>query len=235
MGFKSGIILLITFGSISGLHMREQGGQRNLAFHPVNDRNKDAVLQHLRPILRATRYVGRVYYSGSCHTEGLEFVAFPPVVLHPSQSNVALKAVREMFQGDANVQVTEGADKTISVTIGEPSTALLQTEISVLRIAPMAAYNPTVAIDAVEGAREVKAAIARLGLRVPLQPSAQLLAKPSPGLPHLPAVMKNVTVGQALDSVAGTFQGIVTYGTCAQPNGKGLVEIDFVGLGAIRK
>jgi hypothetical protein len=136
-----------------------------------------------------------------------------------------------MFEGDAAVQVTEGKEKILSVTLGEPLTAILQTRISVLKIPPMAAYNPTVAIGVIEGQSEVKAAMSKLQLHFPVLMSAQLIAKPSPGLPHLPAVMKRVTVSQALDLIAVTFQGIVTYGTCTGANGMGLVEIDFVGLG----
>ncbi|MGA7080677.1 MAG: hypothetical protein WBQ43_20140 [Terriglobales bacterium] len=95
---------------------------------------------------------------------------------------------------------------------------------------PIAQYNPTLAIGAVENSEEVKAALAKLGLRAPVLLSEQLLAKPSSGLPHLPAVMKNITFGQVLDSIAVTFHGMVVYGTCVQSDGKGLLEIDFVGL-----
>jgi hypothetical protein len=230
MNFRPGIVLLFTLTSLSALQANAQD-QHGLRLHPVIYQNEDGVFTHLARILRATGRVGRVYYGGSCRTEGLGSVDFPEVVVHPPQSNTALRAVREMFQGDAAVQVTEGKEKILSVTIGEPSTAILKTRISVLRIAPMAAYNPTGAIGVVEGASEVKAAMAKLGLRFPLRLSEQLLAKPSPGLPHFPSVMKGVTVGQALDAIAVTFQGIVAYGTCPGANGMGLVEIDFVGLG----
>ncbi|HEV2289678.1 MAG TPA: hypothetical protein VGR81_12060 [Candidatus Acidoferrales bacterium] len=70
----------------------------------------------------------------------------------------------------------------------------------------------------------------KLGLRVPLQLSEQLLATPAPGLPHLPAEMKDVTVNQILNSIAVTFKGIVIYGTCTHPNGGGLIQIRFTGL-----
>ncbi|MGO9862200.1 MAG: hypothetical protein ACLPLR_01205, partial [Terriglobales bacterium] len=161
---------------------------------------------------------------------GLEFVAFPEVDVHPPQSNTAVEAVREMFRGNEEIQVVEEPQKIISVTVGKPLTALLDTTISSFRIAPIAQYNPTLAIGAVENTEEVKAAMAKLGLRAPLLLSEQLLAKPSSRLSHLPAVVKNITFGQVLNSIAATFDGIVVYGTCVQSDGKGLLEIDFVGL-----
>lgn len=224
MSARPSIVLLFTLVCLSEPQINAQA-------QPVSYQSEDSVFTRLGRILRATGYVGRVYYGGRCHTGGLGSVDFPRVVVHPTQSNTALSAVSEMFQGDAAVQVSEGREKILSATIGEPSTAILKTRISVLRIAPMAAYNPTGAIGVVEGTSEVKAAMAKLGLRFPLELSEQLLVKPSPGLPHLPAVMKGVTVGQALDAIAVTFQGIVAYGTCPEANGMGLVEIDFVGLG----
>lgn len=49
-------------------------------------------------------------------------------------------------------------------------------------------------------------------------------------LPHLPASLKNVTMGQALDLVATTFGGIVMYQTCVEPSGKRFVSLNFVAV-----
>lgn len=204
--------------------------QEDSSQHFAGGKSEDTVLSYLRPTLRATGYAGRVYYSGACKADGLEFVAFPEVRVHPAERNAAFEAVREMFQEDAEVKVVEEPHKIISVTVGKPLTALLDAKISLFRTAPIAQYNPPLAIGAVENTKEVKAAMAKLGLRVPLQLSAQLLAKPSSGLPHLPVETKDTTVDQVLDSIAVTFRGMVVYGTCVQPDGKGLLEIDFVGL-----
>jgi hypothetical protein len=48
------------------------------------------------------------------------------------------------------------------------------------------------------------------------------------GAPHLPPLMTNVTVDDALDSVAQTFKGIVLYGACTQPDGKELFDINYI-------
>lgn len=231
MDLKAKIAIILVLVIIPGLPMPTRGeAQEKSSQHFTGGQNEDTTLGYLRPTLRAAGYAARVYYSGACKTDGLEFVAFPKVDVQPPQSNTAVEAVREMFRGNEEIQVVEEPHKIISVTVGKPLTALLGTKISLLRTAPIAQYNPPLAIGAVENTEEVKAAMTKLGLRVPLQLSGQLLAKPSPGLPHLPAEMRDMTVDQVLDSIAATFQGIVVYGTCVQPNGKGLLEIDFVGL-----
>ncbi len=229
MEFKTIVALILAV--VSGLPVPTRArAQEKSGQHFAGGRSEDAFLRYLRPTLRATGYAGRVHFSGTCETGGLEFVAFPEVDVHPPQSNTAVEAVREMFRGNEEIQVVEEPQKIISVTVGKPLTALLDTTISSFRIAPIAQYNPTLAIGAVENTEEVKAAMAKLGLRAPLLLSEQLLAKPSSRLSHLPAVVKNITFGQVLNSIAATFDGIVVYGTCVQSDGKGLLEIDFVGL-----
>lgn len=54
-----------------------------------------------------------------------------------------------------------------------------------------------------------------------------LVSGPIPGARHLPKLMENVTVDEALDSVVRTFKGIVTYGMCERPDGKDLFELDY--------
>jgi hypothetical protein len=51
---------------------------------------------------------------------------------------------------------------------------------------------------------------------------------PSNGAPHLPKVMQNVTVDEALDSVARVFNGVVLYGTCKLPDGNELFRVDYI-------
>lgn len=55
-----------------------------------------------------------------------------------------------------------------------------------------------------------------------------LVSGPAEGAPHLPPLMQSVTVDDALNSVARTFEGIVLYGTCSQPDGKELFKIDYI-------
>jgi hypothetical protein len=102
-------------------------------------------------------------------------------------------------------------------------------------MAPIIRYNPRLALAGVVDAREVQVEMARLGLRASPAFSEGLVQEPMRGVPHLPPVMKNVTVEQVLSSTAVTFKGVVVYGTCTQPNGKGLLDLNFVWLNGTGK
>lgn len=232
MNFKAGAALTLTLSVVLGLQIsaraRTQPDSRSFF---VSAQDEDSLLNYLGSALRTSGHAGRLDYAGSCQKDSMEFVAFPRIaVSQPSGNLMALGAVQQIFRGDAGVNVAEEPQKIISVRVGEPSTAILQTRVSLLKISTMGRYNPAIVIGSVESTRELKTAMTKLGLRVPLQLSEQLLATPAPGLPHLPAEMKDVTVNQILNSIAVTFKGIVIYGTCTHPNGGGLIQIRFTGL-----
>lgn len=213
----------------------QRSSSQGLDSYSTSRRNEEAVLMYLRPALRTGGYAGRVYYSGPCQlgdggSDMDAFVSFPQVQVRPPIHKTGLLAAEEMFHGGTDVAISKESHKIISISIGQPPTAILQTRISALKLARIAQYNPSLAIGAVENAKEVRAEMTRLRLRVPIDISGQLLAQPAKGLPHLPAMMRNVTMDQALDSVALTFKGIVVYGVCTQPNGGGMYDIDFMGL-----
>jgi hypothetical protein len=90
----------------------------------------------------------------------------------------------------------------------------------------LAQYNPQIAIGAVQNAEEVRAAMRKLNVHVPPTVISILVQQPGEGLPHLPTRLTNVTVDEALDEVATTFEGIVLYGACTQPR---LFDLDFTG------
>jgi len=90
-------------------------------------------------------------------------------------------------------------------------------------------YNPVLAVSAIENTQEVKAAMHRLGVRPVQTLAAQLLIQPAPGLPHLRSSIKDITVDQALDLIAETFNGIVVYGACGD-----LFRIDFADMGCLK-
>ena len=93
----------------------------------------------------------------------------------------------------------------------------------------MEQYNPTLAIGAIESTKEVEAAMRKLQVRPVPAIGVQLLAEPAKGLPHFPPSMKNVTVEQALDSIAKTFKDVVVYGACTRLFWVGLVGVDGFG------
>jgi hypothetical protein len=68
-----------------------------------------------------------------------------------------------------------------------------------------------------------------LKIRIPPRPFSIGIAQPADGFPHLPAVITNVTMDQALDIVAKTFKGIVLYKFCTPDQ----YEIYFANAGYI--
>jgi len=180
-------------------------------------RNEGAVLKYLRPALKSSGKAPRVYYRASCQGKGGNPVPFPRTeVQPPSKGKTGVAAVREVFRDDKDVTVTEGRTGIIRIRIGKAPDAFLQTKISLLTLKPMEQYNPTLAVSAIESTGEVEAAMRRLGVRPVQAIGTQLIAEPAKGLPHLPSSMKNVTVDQALDSIAKTFKDVVVYGACVR-------------------
>ena len=174
---------------------------------------------------------GRIYYSTACKTKDGESLPFPRVeVRQLSKETTGVVAVREIFENDKHVMVSEDRSGMIRVTIGQPVSALLQTRIHSLTLKPHERYNAPLAISAIENTTEVEVAERKLGFDHPNIVFGGGIALPEKGvrLPHLPASMKDLTMDRALDAVAKTFGGIVIYETCEERSGKRLVSLDFV-------
>lgn len=182
--------------------------------------NADAVLDSLKPILKSSAKVARIYYLGSCEKEDGYYVAsFPRIrVQSPLGNNTGLTAIRDVFRNDANVKVSEGTDGIIRVVIGKLPVTILDTKISTITFDQDQRYTENLALTRIQGSKEVREAKQAQGIHrdgIPLDMSA---IKPAvPGAPRLPASMINLTLDQALDSVAETFRDIVVYGACTEP------------------
>lgn len=188
-------------------------------------------MHYLRPVLRSNHRTALLYYSATCGDSPDSF-EFPKIKTQPpSRGKAAIASIAQIFRGDTQVAVIAGRSGVIKIRIGRVPSSLLATRISRLRFKPIEQYDPGPAIDALENTREVRAAMRFLRVRPLLTVRGpELLPPPAPGFPHLPPLMKNVTVNQVLASIAQTFQGVVTYGVCMQPQGSGLVSISFVGV-----
>lgn len=222
---------VVISGGILGCLLTSTPSQVSRGPLDASRHNEDAVLTYLRPILNSAGKVARIYYEGSCSTERGGRVLFPALrVQAPSKGQIGLAAVRALFLSDKDVIVTDGRSGIIRIRIGNVSTGILETRLSVLSLSEQERYNPAGpegVISAIERTSDMQAAMSRLGVSQspvfyigPAVPSAARF-------PHLPAELKNVTVEQVLDSIARTFGGTVIYGECAKPDGKGLFDIEF--------
>lgn len=228
----SSLLLLSSSISAQSTQQSVPPQSQSQGYASISRQNENIVLRHIRPVLRASGYAGLITYNGSCHTNNPDFVEFPRVNMSRPGEGTTLGVIREMFENDSAVKVKEKPGKVIEIKIGSPVTSFLRTKISVLRLGPIDQYNPDIAIYAIMGANEVRTKMKRLNFYTQqIIIFDTLIAEPAPGLPHLPAVLKNVSVEQILKLIAKKFGWIAVYGTCRQPNGKGFVKVNFVGFG----
>lgn len=201
-------------------------------------RNEDSVLRYLAPALSSAGEGARIYYRAECNTRKTQRwdpVPFPRVGVHVSSKGVkGLAAVREMFRGDKDVAVTEGPSGMIRIRIGNAQGRILQTKLRRLTLGFLEQHFPEWTIYRIGRARDLKAAMRRLRVKAaPFSPPLESVRVPR-GAPHLPSVMRNVTVEQVLDLTATTFKGIVVYGACTQPSGRSLFRLDYIELPILR-
>lgn len=218
---------------IVGLHFasgQEFKSERNDA-RAASERNREALLRHLRPVLESTGAAGRLYYGGECWTKLGDGISFPQLELEPpSKEAIGLAAVRHIFSKSKEAMITEGRSGVIGIRIGDVSDDLLKTKIDMLTLKPIERYNFQRAIMAIQRAREIQAKMRKLGMEEPVTILHEHIIDPAPGLPHLPAFMKDMTMDEALDRVARTFGGLVIYGECTSANGTRLLSVNFVPI-----
>lgn len=194
---------------------------------PSSVRIDVAISDYVRPILKHVGGAARVYYAGVC--PGQYKLLLPTVNAQPApQETVGITAVQQVFRDDPRVTVTQDRSGMFRIRLGAVSTALLQTRIDALGLDSIQQYEPLAALVAIRNSTEILAAERRLNLGGPLSRIDFIAGAPVNGAPHLPAVIQNVTLDEALDSLAKTFKGIVLYGACQQPDGKVLFRIDYM-------
>jgi hypothetical protein len=189
------------------------------------------VLRYLWPALDYGEKVGRIYYSAVCQ-RGLNVASsFPRLdVRPPSNGKNGVAAFLDIFRYEKDISIKESDPGVIRVKIGSVPDAVLQVRISNLVLTPEEQYNYWLAIFKIENAPEVQSAMQELKIRIPARAFSIGIAQPADGLSHLPRVITNVTMDQALDMVAKTFRGIVLYEFCTSP---GEYEIRFANAGDI--
>jgi hypothetical protein len=96
-----------------------------------------------------------------------------------------------------------------------------------LALTPREQFNPEEAIIAVENTKEVEAGVRKLGFHVAEALVDHLVESPKAGRPHLPTLMRDVSVDEVLVSIAETFQGVVLFGVCKQSK---VFNMGFAGI-----
>jgi len=176
-------------------------------------------MQYLWRVLRSARKSGRVNFPADCPPGDGDRMVFPKIaVLPPPEGTSGLAAAQGIFRNNKDIVVREDADGIIRITIGHVSEAILHTPIARLAFDPTSQYNEVFAIASIEFSDEVQKATSDLKLRAPVKVYNYPVVEPNERLPHLPALVLNLTMDQALNLVARTFEGIVLYGACENSN-----------------
>jgi len=200
---------------------------------PAGAGNESAVINYLRPALKYIGGAARLYYAATCSADKDEFgqpsLLFPLVDLQPpSPGATGMATLQQLFRGDPNVTVTQDRSGMVRITIGNVSTAILQTSFPVLTLDSSDQYSPLAALLTIESTPEIDAAERKLNVDPKQGVIDVIVSGRFEGAPHLPAVMQNITLDEALDSIARTFQGIVVYGICTLPDGEGLFLLNYI-------
>ena len=218
---------LITIALIAGLQCvsgQDVRSERN----NVSERNWDNFLKCFEPVLKSAGGVGRLYYRADCWTERGDGILFPRLELEaPAKSKTGLAAIQDIFRKERQVTVTEGRSGISRTAIGNVNYELLNTKIHLLTFTPSERYNENEAIRAIERTKEVQAKMHELKVEHTPTIFFGRVLEPAAGLPHLPVSLKDVTMDEALDRVAQTFGGLVTYGECTSGNGTRLFSVEF--------
>ena len=138
------------------------------------------------------------------------------------------------------VAMSQGKAGQLRVLVGHVSAELLTTKIDLVSFGRIERYNAIDAIIAITRTKEIQAKLGELGLRQPAAIGPSFKQSPDRRIPHLPASIKKVTMEEALDQVAETFDCVIIYAGWTE-DGKRWFSVDyavgedFYGLGRKRK
>lgn len=192
---------------------------------PINSNLSDAIINYVRPVLKDAGGAARVNYMGVCSGRDLYM---PDVTVGPiSQTTVGMAAVKQRFQSDPRIDITRDAN-VLLITVGAPSTDVLQTKLPFLVLDQFAQNTPKLAIYVIATAVDAYAKEHQIAFSLASTVLLSPAHGPGKGMPHLPSRMQNMAVDEMLNSVASTFNGIVLYGTCKLPDGNELFRIDYI-------
>jgi hypothetical protein len=209
----------LVVGTLSGIPNLEASPQSSIISPESGKHFERVVLKYLWPALDYGQTVGRIYYGAICKPNANSTSLFPNLdVRPPPDGKIGVAAVRDIFRHVKDISVKETVPGIIRVRIGNVSDAIMHVRIANLVLEPTEQYNYWLAIFKIENAPEVRSAMQELKIRLPVRPVSIGIAQPAEGLPHLPGVITNITVDQALDLVAKTFRGVVVYEFCTSPD-----------------
>jgi len=225
------LIMLALFTQATVL-LESQKTMGNQTPPPVtNQPDETYIIGRIQAARSSTQFAVRLYYHGACDLDERNDLLFPSVTVLPVAGNEkGVAAVREMFRNDKNVLVSVDSSNEVRVYIGHVYQPVLDTALSSIELTTTARYNPGGpggAIDLLESAAPVQAAMRGFGMH---QEPAFYIGLEQPPIrkrPHLPPTISGVTLDQALDAISRTFPGVVVYGECENRDKSHIIDIRF--------
>jgi hypothetical protein len=233
-GVPGGSVVEVRFSDFNAGSLVEATWYRPSVNDPTPVGQLPEVVAYLMPVLASTGRAARINYGGECPAkdDGTHDMLSPTVFLQPAGTATGMDAVSNIFRDDPNVAFEHDRFGLLRITIGSVSTALLQTKIRSVALSTRERYNADSALEAIMATPEADAAgrslnvfrwKGRLRMIVVISPG-----EPPKDAPHLPSELQNVTLDEAFEVVAKTFQGIVSYGACKTSDGRTLFQINFI-------
>lgn len=190
-----------------------------------SSRNENAFLDELGHMLKELGAGSRLYVHSTCSGDSQDLL-FPNLELKPPRDTSSpLAALREALGSTQGVSISQRGPRLTQIVIGNVSDDLLRTRIHVLRLTSRQRYNFQDAIAAILDAKEVQDKIRELHMEVSPRFVHYPIVEPDPRLPHLPRTLNEVTMDEALDRVAESFGGVVTYEECSSRTGTRLFSV----------
>lgn len=193
----------------------------------------------LDDLISAIRRVGkpaRIYLAATCAPgnasvddvlNGNMTFTYPDVNIDLSREPLTgVSSIRYILRNDAQATVGQGPSGITRITVGDVSTAILQTKISRLALSKYGQYTALSAVEELLRAQELLNAELRTHVRLRNHLIDHLVGWGSG--PHLPPLLRDVTIDQALDAIAQTFNGIVLYGNCKMPDASRSFDLRFI-------
>lgn len=194
----------------------------------LSQQNQDVLMRRLRPALKTNARAARLYVHSKCLGASGDILFFPRIELNSgSKEKTGFPAIHRVLAGNKGIRVAERQPGLVGIWVGDVSDGLLNTKIHVLKFGSRQRYNYYDAIEAIIGTKEVQAKMRELQIDELTSFASYPMLSPDPKLRHLPLLLTNLTMDQALDQVALAFGGAVIFRECNGQNPRHYFSIDF--------
>lgn len=185
--------------------------------------SKGDSLKPLLEVLDKAKVSGSLEFTGSC--DSYSFHVFPefPLIRVPaaSKESSVLQTVREMFQDNPAMQVTQDSDGTIRMVESDVATDILGVKITHISFGEKSdgsdfAYSAWTALHSILNTPEFKLFMETHDIELPFGGGGPVSFNLSPpkNTPHISGPLDNATFSEAMDYILKTFPGLWIYENC---------------------